>query len=298
MRFDFLREVAGCARQAGRLCLVAGAGLFGLAEATAVPAAAQTPTLDVRALTGQWDMALADTPRKCRLTLHEAPGVAAHPLAMPAGCRRAMPVLAAVNAWNTANDALVMLDREGQPVLNFAPRDDGLAATGPQGETYSLLAAEPRTRKMLAQQAKPPAVDGTVTVQAAPAPAAPPVAAPAPTPAAPPAAAAPVPAPAAALKPADLAGRYAVLREAGKETGCTIAFDEKAKGPKGTLKALLAPSCRDQGIVIFDPVGWSFDKGRLILTAKKGHQAHFDHQADGSWSKDGKEGHALSLRKM
>ena len=192
-----------------------------------------------------------------------------------------MPILAAVGTWNNANDALVMLNRDGEAVLNFAPVEDGLAAKGPEGETYSLTAADPAKRRQFAQAPKPAPVAPAAPVAAPAAPAAAPAA---PT--------------ADPLKPADMAGRYAVLREVGKETGCTITLDEKVKGPKGTLKALLAPACRDQGIVIFDPVGWSIASGRLALTAKKGHQAHFDKQADGTWTKDAKEGKPLILKKM
>ena len=265
-------SLSGAALLAGSLFLIADA-------AAAVSAIAQSAPLTDAAVAGQWDMTLSDTPRKCRLTLYQELAGKSHEIAMPAGCRRAMPILAAVGSWNSAVDALVMLNRDGEAVLNFAPAEDGLAAKGPEGETYSLTAADPAKRRQFAQAAKPVPV----------------------APAAPAAAAAPA-APAApaadAIKPADIAGRYAVLREVGKETGCTITLDEKVKGPKGSLKALLAPACRDQGIVIFDPVGWSIAGGRLALTAKKGHQAHFDKQADGTWAKDAKEGKPLILKKM
>jgi Protease inhibitor Inh len=262
---------------------LAAASLLAVEAAAAVNASAQTAPLQDEALAGQWDMSLGDTNRKCRLTLYQELAGKSHEIVMPAGCRRAMPILAAVGTWNTASDALVMINRDGEAALTFAPVEDGLAAKGPEGETYSLTAADPVKRRQFAQAPKPVVTDPPAP--AAPAPAAP---------------AAPKPPAAAAadVKPADIAGRYSVLREVGKETGCTITLDEKAKGPKGTLKALLAPACRDQGIVIFDPVGWSITNGRLNLTAKKGHQAHFDKQADGTWAKDAKEGKALMLRKQ
>lgn len=265
---------------------LAAASLLAVEAAAAVNANAQTAPLQDETLAGQWDMSLGDTNRKCRLTLYQELAGKSHEIVMPAGCRRAMPILAAVGAWNTASDALVMINRDGEAVLNFAPAEDGLAAKGPEGETYSLTAADPVKRRQFAQQTKPVVTDPP----APPAPAAPAAAAPA----------APKPPAAAAadIKPADIAGRYSVLRDAGKETGCTITLDEKAKGPKGTLKALLAPACRDQGIVIFDPVGWSLANGRLALTAKKGHRTHYDRQADGTWAKDAKEGKALMLRKQ
>ena len=53
---------------------------------------------------------------------------------------------------------------------------------------------------------------------------------------------------------ADVIGRYAVLRS-GKDTGCMLTLSAGS--------ALLAPACRDNGIVIFDPKGWSLSQRRL-----------------------------------
>lgn len=94
----------------------------------------------------------------------------------------------------------------------------------------------------------------------------------------------------------DASGRYSVLRE-GKDTGCMITLDARARGRAG-LKAQLAPACRDNGVVIFDPVGWSLERGRLVLTARKGHKAHFDRDGDGVWQRDAKEGKALGLKPL
>ena len=66
----------------------------------------------------------------------------------------------------------------------------------------------------------------------------------------------------ASIKSADAAGRYAVMRE-DKDTGCMLTLDLRARGPGGN-KALLAPACRDNGIVVFDPVGWTLDRDRLV----------------------------------
>ena len=91
-------------------------------------------------------------------------------------------------------------------------------------------------------------------------------------------------------RPNDVAGRYIILREGGKDVGCMLTLDDKARAANGDLKAQLAPACRDQGIVIFDPVAWRVERGRLVLTARKGHAAAFDRQADGAWWKDPAEG--------
>ena len=85
------------------------------------------------------------------------------------------------------------------------------------------------------------------------------------------------------------AGRYAPLREAGKDTGCMITLEASGR-------AQLAPACRDQGLVIFDPVNWRLEQGRLALTARKGHKVYFDKQTDGIWLRDPQEGKALALR--
>ena len=104
------------------------------------------------------------------------------------------------------------------------------------------------------------------------------------------AAPAPTPAPAPVNVTAnDPPGRYAPLREGKKDTGCMITLE-------ANRKAQLAPACRDQGLVVFDPVNWQLERGRLGLTARKGHKAWFDRQSDGTWLRDPKEGKTLILR--
>jgi hypothetical protein len=100
-----------------------------------------------------------------------------------------------------------------------------------------------------------------------------------------------------AAAPADTAGRYSILRDGGKDTGCMLTLDNRGKA-RGGEKASLAPGCRDQGIVIFDPAGWQIVNGRLVLTARKGHKTYLDAQPDGTWKKDPKEGKSLTLKKL
>ncbi len=95
----------------------------------------------------------------------------------------------------------------------------------------------------------------------------------------------------------EAAGRYAILRADDKDTGCMLTLESRP-AKEGGLKAQLAPACRDNGLVVFDPVAWSLDHGRLSLVARKGHKAHFDREASGLWRRDAKEGKALSLRPM
>ncbi|MGH6840509.1 MAG: AprI/Inh family metalloprotease inhibitor, partial [Methylocella sp.] len=63
-----------------------------------------------------------------------------------------------------------------------------------------------------------------------------------------------------------------------------LTLDRRARAAGGE-RAFLAPGCRDQGIVIFDPAGWQIVNGRLVLTARKGHKTHLDAQPDGTWKK-------------
>ena len=140
---------------------------------------------------------------------------------------------------------------------------------------------------------KPPA-PVTATGTAAPAAAAPPATS-APAAAKP----RPIPEPANLREGAELAGRYAILREGGKDVGCLLTLEATARGAQGGMKAQLAPACRDQGIVIFDPIGWRVERGQLILIARKGHSAKFERQQDGAWWKDPKEGgKPLGIRKI
>jgi hypothetical protein len=249
-------------------------------------ASAAIDLTSVEKLTGQWDLSLNDTNRRCRLVLRAdelGPGLA---LAMPAGCRRAMPLLTEIGTWKLQpGDHVTFADAQGKEVLAFLPDGDGpLLAKGPEGETYRLSAAESSAQGQRFGDLPAVPVPGFET----PAPASAPLTMAATT----------APAAASSVRPDEIAGRYSVLREGGKDTGCMLTLDAKARGLKGGNKALLAPACRDQGIIIFDPVGWAIEKGRLKLTARKGHHAIFEQKGDGIWEKDPKEGKALSLKKM
>jgi hypothetical protein len=230
---------------------------------------------------GQWDITLADSNRSCRMTLRADPaGLAA--VTMPAGCRRALPILANVGSFDVPSaDHIALADQSGKPVLDFA--EDGrrsFIANGPEGETYHLIAISGAfvQSERMAQAANPPAFQALETK---------------------PGEASAMPSRiTAAIKPGDLAGRYAVLREDNKDTGCMITLDDKTRAAKGGFKATLAPACRDQGIVIFDPMGWQLAGGRLVLTARKGHTTHLDLQKDSVWLKDPKEGKALGLKRL
>lgn len=91
-----------------------------------------------------------------------------------------------------------------------------------------------------------------------------------------------------AVAAGDAAGRYAILRD-DKDTGCMLTLS-------GGARAQLAPACRDNGIVIFEPVRWSIDRGKLVLVARKGHKAHFERDSNGVWRRDPGEGKSLAFK--
>jgi hypothetical protein len=231
-----------------------------------------------RAETGQWDVSLDKSTRVCRITLRAGPVAESggRSVGMPAGCRKSLPILSEVQTWSLIDaDHIGFADRAGAVVLSFsAEGQEAFVATGPRGEIYRLASVERGLPEKAAPEKTNAGAERTAEVRTAAAGQAP-----------------------ASLRASDAAGRYSILREGGKDTGCMLTLDDRAAG-KGGLKATLAPACRDQGIVIFDPVGWRLAGGRLELTARKGHTAQFDLQADGGWLKDPKQGKSLGLRKQ
>ena len=97
----------------------------------------------------------------------------------------------------------------------------------------------------------------------------------------------------------EIAGRYAVLREEGKDTLCMVTLYDTARGA-GYHRAQLAPACRDNGIVIFDPVAWTIDRqGHISLQARKGHKMVLERDANGVWQRLGDpKARPLALRRI
>ncbi len=258
----------------------AAAALLCAAPAQAAPA----PAASV------WTLMQDGGERQCRLTLRPAADGKGAPVAMPVGCRRAFPALNGVAFWSEAGDGLHLDDARGEPLLAFDADGAGFRTVSPQGDHLALKPADGRGRAALDRAAAAmPAPVATAAVATAAVELAQASAKPAP---------ASRKAATAGPKPAEVAGRYAVLRDKTRDTGCMVTLDDKTAGPGKTLKARLAPACRDQGIVIFDPVGWEVAGGKLVLTARKGHTTELDTQEDGSWMNDPKKGKALSLKRI
>lgn len=232
-----------------------------------------------------WDLVRDGGQKQCRLTLRgdlDGKGAA---VAMPPGCRLAFPALKGVALWSEAGDGHLQLeDAGGGQLLAFESDGEGFRATSPQGDALTLKPASAASHAALVRAVA--TASGHVELAQAEAGAKPAVAK------------KPAATAVSTQKPAEVAGRYAVLRDKTRDTGCMVTLDDKAHGPGATFKARLAPACRDQGIVIFDPVGWQMAHGQLVLTARKGHTTELIIQDDNSWMNDPKKGKTLSLKKI
>lgn len=275
---------------------------IGLALATGHGARAAPPPPAAAAHdTGTWDLAFEKGNRRCRLFLRSEPHADGFALAIPAGCHKAFPALAAVVGWlPSANEHVLFKTEAGATVLDFGPNAlPNLTATTGDGDSFTLTPINPALQDTLrvatAQPvaAPPPAVpaapgqggDGILVERtgsrskAAGGHAAPPE---------------------QALPPTTLlavAGNYAVLRDT-RDTGCMVTL-ETVDREAGRQKARLAPSCRDQGITIFDPVGWTLLRGsELVLTAKKGHTTALTRRDDKTWMNAPPHGPALALKRL
>jgi len=232
-------------------------------------------------LAGTWELAVDNRSAARRLILRaEKSDKGDYFLGMPAACRHAMPSLAKVGRWALPDATHLTLDEPmGTPALTLAVAGDGFVGTEGQ-RAYTLTRVGPA-----------PDAASTGPLDGAPGRAA--LVAVARQPAA-------LDTPAAHVvvdRPADVAGRYAVMREK-RDTGCMLTLDDKTRGKAGGDRAQLAPGCRDQGIVIFDPVGWRLVKGALVLTARAGHTTRLDKVEEGKWAKDAKEGKPIGLKKL
>jgi hypothetical protein len=233
---------------------------------------------------GQWDVMHEQGRRPCRITLNaERSDKGDFFVGVPVACRRGMPVLAKIGRWTLADAThLTLTDPGGRAILTLAADGDAFSGQGADGATYRLVFVPPMGRSATSGdasdllQAKPPQIINLATA-ATPVPS--------------------KPGKASSERLGDLAGRYAVLRDKTHDTGCMLTLDDKTR-VKGGTRAALAPACRDQGIVVFDPTAWQIVNGRLVLTAKAGHVTHLDKQGDGTWLKDPVEGKSLSLKKL
>ncbi len=232
---------------------------------------------------GIWTLSMPGTPRQCRLQLRADPAATGQTISMPPGCRRAFPALAAVRSWSVPDGIhLALNDEVGANVLMFDEAADGrLQAAGPESEAAYILT--PLTSRRAPTAAPLPTSDAAPTVRSGAD--APPVVATAAPPAIRP-----------AVTVASMAGHYAVMR-GSRDTGCMVTL-EQAGTSQANLRARLAPACRDQGIIVFDPIGWALKGSHLVLAARRGHTATFSEDDAGVWVKDAKTGQPMGLKRL
>lgn len=235
---------------------------------------------------GTWDLSRDGTNRRCVMTLLLDSGEAGRKVNFPAGCRRALPVIAGVAGWLFVDGAVRLVDRNVRPILDFAKRPDqrSLVARAESGEHYSLVPLDIVAMRPAEAAGEAGAGAGA---QADPAPAPPPK---------PSAlqAATPVPAtlqPAAVAAPGPAPGVYALDRFQERDT-CRISIDGAGGGVK------IVPGCHDGGLEVFDPVRWRYANGRMTLTAKRGHSIDLVPSGDGRWRRDPEVGTTFVLRRV
>lgn len=254
--------------------LAAGCGLWlaaAQAQTAPPPRGAETAPAAVRPLLGAWDLELAGAARSCTVTLGAEDAPHGRQLRFPATCRRALPILAEARSWSLAPAGRPQLhDAQGKVVIAFtegAP-EQGFAGKGADGKSYALAS---KNHPRAARRPPPSAAELRATAARRPTPVDP------------------------ALAPAaeSLPGRYALMRQPGREA-CRLVL---APVSGGQASAAFEGPCRDTGLTIFDPVGWRYAGGRLTLVARKGHGVDLVFE-DGQWRKDPAVGAPLMMRKL
>lgn len=222
---------------------------------------------------GTWDLSLEGGMRRCVLTLALDTSPNGRVVRFPAGCRRALPILAGIGGWLfTGDEGIRLVDRNARPLLAFAKSPDGmsLGATAESGERYNLVP--------LQIAASRPPVPGAAA--AAPVATAEPGA----------------PAPAAPAEGPAL-GLYALDRATQKDV-CRLEFSAPTEAEKEGAAVRVLPDCRDSGITVFDPVSWRFANGHLTLKSRRGHAVNLVAIGEGRWRRDPEIGVTLVLRKV
>lgn len=292
---ELRRRCPGAVVAAGLCAALLSGGAAGSAPAPPPSAAHEA---------GFWDLSFEKGNRRCRLVLRGEAVDGGFAVAMPAGCHKAFPSIGAVTAWVPGEGRHLLFKDDAEfAIFDFAPAAGlpSLAATAGEGDEYTLTPADPAMQDELRAAG---AIEAAVSPE-------PPVAAAAPaadagvlvekgagaklrSPAR------PEPGPEPLLPPStmqEVAGNYAVLRDS-RDTGCMVTLEPGVRQKAG-LRARLAPACRDQGIVIFDPVGWELGRGsELVLTARKGHTTALLRRDRKTWANAPPRGAALVLKRL
>lgn len=227
----------------------------------------------IKAVAGGWEIE-ARNGRKCRVQLNPKGTRADLVIGVPAPCKMSLPALGPVSFWALGEDGrLVFKAADGKTLTQFMRTGTG-PMTGRLGADEMKLTPSsgryPDAARVAAVVAATSPQKATIARVAR--------AAPPPT-----------------LE--QVPGLYALMRQPGREA-CRIMLDMKATAKPGQSTARFAGKCGDTGLAIFDPVAWRFADGRLILVAKKGHEAGFTFEQDNMWRRDPPSGAALLMGKV
>jgi len=229
---------------------------------------------DIAGVPGTWDLSRDGSTRRCVMTLSGESGPAGRRLSFPAGCRRALPILNGVAGWLFLDGTIRLVDKDVRPVLQFTRRADARSLVAVVGDEHFSLVPLQIVAMMPPSDAVPTSpgagsaapdarVGAPARMEAAPAGDAPPP------------------------------GIYALDRFREQDV-CRI---ELTPAPFPAPVRIL-DQCRDSGLAVFDPVTWRFDKGRLTLTARRGHGVSLVPTGDGRWRRDPEVGTTFVLRKV
>jgi hypothetical protein len=252
--------------------LLAAFGASAAAQTLALPRGGDAAPEAVRLLLGAWDLELTGASRLCTVTFAAEEIAGGRQLRFPAICRRALPILGEIANWTVSPDGQPRLnDATGKAVITFAkPAGDKLLrGQGSDGKSYAL---DPRNYARYASRA--PASAAAANAQAAQR-------------------RTPVD-PATMPAPETVPGRYVIMRQQNREA-CRIEL-APAASPSTDAPARFEGSCGDTGLMIFDPAGWRYAAGRLVLVARKGHTVELVFE-NGQWRKDPPVGAPLMLRR-
>ena len=243
-----------------------------VAQTQALPRGAEKAPEALKPFIGAWDLEKLGAARECTVTFGTEAAGQGRQVRFPATCRRALPILTGVVAWDVVDGAPRLLDGHGKPVIVFSGKaDPGRRGKGSDGAEYGL---DPT---------------GHVRAQERPAPGGGELAA---TAAARPTVVDPASAPAATTVP----GRYTVMRQVGRDV-CKLVLSTSPSTNAGAFTTSFDGLCPDTGLTIFSPVAWRYEAGRLELIARKGHKIELVFES-GQWRKDPAVGAPLMLKKL
>jgi hypothetical protein len=267
-----------CSRQRLGLCFVLGMLLPAIVVGS-------VKARDIEEPVGPWELSLQGSHRRCRITLAEEEAPSRRFLRFPAGCRRALPILNTIGGWSLDGATLRLLNPDTRPILDFGPRpgEEGFIAVSEVGEHYILEIGERHPIAVV----EPVSLQSPSLPPLPEAPGPPPIGVPQVTPVD----------PATAPRPETLPGLYAVDRYFEREV-CRVELRAVRLGDATARhEARLQGRCRDPGLATFDPIGWRYEKGRLTLVARRGHEVTLISERSGQWRRDPEVGATLVLRR-